>query len=516
MVADDVVHVLWRAEGVDGSEWHEPVPLTESISHPVPPGAHLSAVHQPSVRTLAVLFVDARGALRALSKRDNEAWGSPPQRLSSDGFAPAGAPVAAIHYAGHDQLEAVVGGHDALWLVWRVGGDGWQGPIALTEPGSGAPAAPVSAAHQPPAAARDDVAPPDDGAAPPGDTLAVAAGDPVFLGRVIWKDRNGFWRPCALPIVRRAAAPAPDVRTDHVMQVTGGPEWVAAGVPGTDLGANTEHRGEHWVFFGDVPRFEPGPGPPHDADVVARVTSMSPESVKLSPVLGNDGLFAPLAIRRPDGIFVPQTVQTPTGAFSDGDRAYVFVLVHEGPNGEPVPRPVPGGKVVSYLTASPDPGAGEPYELVFRWAEERFWQVAPWVVRDPGAVGLSADVGEGVALLGHGFQPGLGDAVHLAWLPLPLAPDARSSVRYCDGATPDPRQWSPDLAAARALWLTPGGYTAVSLAWLAAPPLGRPLLEGALRSAACVPRPPAGDRASRARSGGARGGAREDFVRSLP
>ena len=451
--AQGAVQMIWKSQGVDGAAWHPPIALTEPGSCPVPLGARLSAVHHPPGGTLEVLFVDSRGAVRVLWKRETEGWQSPPHPLTANGFAPPGAPVTALHYAGHEQLEVVVAGHDALWLLWKVGNGQWQGPIALTEPGSSPSAAPVSAVHH-----------------RPGDTLEVLAGDPTSFARVAWKEHNRRWRPCAVPIGPRSGASfAADAETVQVAQVTGGPAFRDAGALGTDLGANTVHRGEHWVFLGDVPRFGDAHPWPHDVDVVARVRTMSPESVELAPVVGPDGAFAPFAIRRPDTTFMPQTVQTPTGAFSDGDRVYVFALIHEGPNGEVVAAPVPGGKVVCYLTASSDPASGGPYDLVFRWAESKFWQVAPWVVRDPGAVGLPAGAGEGVLLLGHGFNGAAGgDAVHLAWLPLPLAEDARASIRYFNGEA-DPARWSPELADAAQLWPVLPGYTSVSLAWFPEP-----------------------------------------------
>src|SRR3954452_9131901 len=42
------------------------------------------------------------------------------------------------------------------------------------------------------------------------------------------------------------------------------------GVTGVDLGANVEHRGQLFIFFGDVPQSSnASPPAPHDADLVA-------------------------------------------------------------------------------------------------------------------------------------------------------------------------------------------------------------------------------------------------------
>lgn len=131
---------------------------------------------------------------------------------------------------------------------------------------------------------------------------------------------------------------------------------------------------------------------------------------------------------------------------------------------------VAGERVVSYLTASDDPRGGGPFELVFRWSDTgKFWQVAPWVIENAAASGMSSRPQQGMLLLGHGAIDSDRDGVHLAWLPLPLLPMSPDmSVRYFDGS-PDLDTWPTDLAAAVPLWETLPGYTSVSLAWLEGP-----------------------------------------------
>jgi hypothetical protein len=451
------VHVTWK---VENEGWNAPVPITDPRECPIRAGAHLAAVHHPPGPTLEVFVVDARGAPRLVWKRGNEHW-RPSHRLMPDDSAPPGAPVAAAHYPFAKTLEAFVGGNDAVWLLWKAATGDWQAPYPLTERGSVAAATPVAVAYH-----------------PPGETLEVFLGDARALSRVIWKHHNRTWVPCPVPIAPRSS-PAPVVPgpgpmhlgTSRVAQVTGGADLAAAGVLGVDLGANAGHRGTHFFFFGDVPRGPRKAGPPHDADLVAYARALDPGHLDIAPILGKDGLFAPFTVQRGTGSFLPLTNQTPTGAFSFGEEAYVFVLVFEGPGGEPVPNWVEGGKVVSLLTSSREPASGRPFELVFRVSESRFWQVAPWVVRNadhPGLPPESAEAEHGLVMLAGGYNPMLGaDAVHLAWMPLPVpSADPKGRVRYYTGAAP---QWTihPDEWAAAPLWQLLPGYTSVSVAWIA-------------------------------------------------
>jgi hypothetical protein len=66
---------------------------------------------------------------------------------------------------------------------------------------------------------------------------------------------------------------------------------LAWGVPGVDLGANTDHDGKLFFFFGDVP--------PENYDLVAYSTDTHPEpnGIHLNPVLRSDGRFDPFQIR---------------------------------------------------------------------------------------------------------------------------------------------------------------------------------------------------------------------------
>jgi hypothetical protein len=68
-------------------------------------------------------------------------------------------------------------------------------------------------------------------------------------------------------------------------------QTLAWGVPGVDLGANTDHEGRLFFFFGDVP--------PENYDLVAYTTDAYPEpdGIHLTPLLRPDGRFDPFQIR---------------------------------------------------------------------------------------------------------------------------------------------------------------------------------------------------------------------------
>jgi hypothetical protein len=255
----------------------------------------------------------------------------------------------------------------------------------------------------------------------------------------------------------------------------------AWGIDGADLGANTEHEGRLYIFFGDVPqRHLPATvdRPPHDADSIASIdlgplskaagdrTGLDLEGGKLHLTLVRDGArFHPFT----EEAGVLGTNETPTGAFSHAGRVYVFVV--KG-----------GAKPYSVLTSSEDPTKPKPFRRHFVWSDAsaesgRFWQVAPWVVRLEEVPGLSRAEGvsgretegkaegkadrEGVILLGHGRSRS-GFGVHLACLPLrsDRGPE-KEDVRYWtrDAA----HRWSTREADAEMLFPTRFAWTSLSV-----------------------------------------------------
>ncbi|HEX7166032.1 MAG TPA: hypothetical protein VF230_03530 [Acidimicrobiales bacterium] len=438
---DGRIRGLWKAPHVQHA-WQAPFVLVDADV--TTPGASLAVVHYPPDEKLELFFVDHSGVLTVLWKHANEAWQGA-LHLSHEGFAPAGAPVTACYYPAAKQLEVhVVGTDGRVWVAWKGDDVPWKAPHPLTEANILRPGTPITSTSY-----------------PVNDQLEAFVGDETWFARVLWKHHNGMWAPCATPLGPRSGATfAPAAQTRRVAQLTGTDDFIRARVRGVDLGANTSHRGRHFVFFGDVPRLPGDDGPPHDADAVVRVAAFSP-NISLEVIRSGEH-FAPFTIQKRDGTtVVPRTDQTPTGAFSDDAFAYVFFLVHDQP-GAGWPDPV------IYLTRHADPSAGEPYEEVFRWADPKVLQVAPKVVDNASVPGLPSTSGRGVVMLGGGKIDGdfnAGDAVHLAWMPLRRGVKPRvEEIHYHRGDA----GWSApgDHASATPLWHLPGGYTSLSLTFV--------------------------------------------------
>jgi len=286
----------------------------------------------------------------------------------------------------------------------------------------------------------------------------------------------------AVPVVSNGSLQV--LSTERVGQLTGNrdPEertlltdttdW---GVPGVDLGANTEvGQGDHrrlFIFFGDVPTADRKGGPPQDADVVASTNATDAASMVLQPVM-NGPYFDPFTVEGAIGI--TRTGETPTGAFSYGGRTYVFIWVGRTGAGDLRPG--------SHLVSKQDPGQPGPYQHEFLFSElwvakKGFFQVAPVVVRNAEHPYLPSALGDGVLLFGQGLNVDYQtDAVHLAWMPLqerwvggrtlPGSPD-RNATRYFTGNPASP--WSELPDDAQPLFCLRSQYTSLSAAWLPGP-----------------------------------------------
>jgi len=260
--------------------------------------------------------------------------------------------------------------------------------------------------------------------------------------------------------------------TSRITQLTGGydPEgkpflndtvpWRVAGV---DLGANTEHNGKLYFFFGDVVPTGGGSWPPYDSDLIAYTKDSSPEpnGFRLTPVT-RGGAFYPFTVRVPGG--PPEGIQllqndTPTGASSYGGKVYVFFAWHD--------LSKPGRPFHSSLASSPDPSQPAPFEWTAH-ISAKFSQVAPWVITNSDVTGLPSTNGDSLMLFSQGATPDGHGGVFLAWVPLQpgLEPDL-SRIRYYTNA-PDPTQrWTTNEAKAIPLFKTRWFWSSLSVGRIA-------------------------------------------------
>ncbi len=489
------VHVLWR--GPDDGTWHGPALIADGQTKAPPGAAMATAAFRGDDNFL--FYVDDDGALMAARVVGYEPW-RPPERVSDARLAPRGGAVAAVAESPERILVFFIG-HDGVLRVFRrqLVDTMWHAPLSLTVPDFAKPGGAVSAAMQ-------------------SNVLAVVAFEGVD-GRpyICWSLAGGAWQGPAriswsrmgAPIVHsvgssQAAATSSFILrsplteasrygdTVRIAQLTG-VEWQGPidpkhpkvpiptrnpmrgwGGKGVDLGANTEHGGKQFFFFGDVTLPEgvyttddlgadPDQYPPPDGDLIAftkachvdgdgfSLTAITHDGPRPASQGGDVNPFHPFTA---DRIGPLGTNETPTGAFSYGDRCYVFACVG-------------GYGPLCYLTSTDRPDAPDNFKMHGVFSKQRFLQVAPWVVKNSEHVGLPSGTGDGVVLIGGG-EVGPND-VSLAWMPLEpsLGPDVRRILYYA-GRQGDQAMWSPREEDARKVCAPsqPRGYTSMALAHL--------------------------------------------------
>ncbi len=138
---------------VDNSPWNFPIAITGPGF--APPGAPVAAVQQPPNAQLDAFVIGNDGSVNVLFEVDNSPW-SAPIPITPPGFAPPGGHVAAAQQPPNAQLSAfVVDNRGALHVMWEVDNGPWHAPVPLTGVGFAPPGAPVVAVHQPPNAQLD-------------------------------------------------------------------------------------------------------------------------------------------------------------------------------------------------------------------------------------------------------------------------------------------------------------------------------------------------------------------------
>lgn len=242
-----VVNVMW-VNGLDA--WQGPVGLTPANA--AQPGAPIALHHQVDQNQLDALFVDTRGAINVMWVIGGDIWQGP-VALTAPNVAPPGAPIALSHQVDQNQLDVVfVDVNGAINVMWVTGGGAWQGPVALTAPNTAPPGAPVALHHQV-----------NEG------QLDVVFVDVSGAVNVMWVIGGGAWQgPVALTAPNTAPPGAPVTLCNqggpdqldalfidtagaiNVMWVVGGGVWngpvrltpVASAFPGSEVGV-ADHQG---------------------------------------------------------------------------------------------------------------------------------------------------------------------------------------------------------------------------------------------------------------------------------
>jgi hypothetical protein len=123
----------------DVKGWQGPIAI--SAAGFAPPGAHLAACQRAAnANQTDVYVVDHTGTLHVFSVVGSGNW-SAPVKISAEGFAPAGAAVAASsRYGVTDQTDVYVAQTSGAMNVFSVGSAGmWSKPAVISEPGFQAP-----------------------------------------------------------------------------------------------------------------------------------------------------------------------------------------------------------------------------------------------------------------------------------------------------------------------------------------------------------------------------------------
>jgi hypothetical protein len=244
---------------------------------------------------------------------------------------------------------------------------------------------------------------------------------------------------------------------------------------GTDLGANTLHNGNLYVFFGDY-------GPDFDKPICL-IPNVPPVAFDRS-VLAAIGDFLPFEYRiRVNPSDPPRHIgqnQTPNGAFSYDGHCYVLPVYDVNP------PDVPYGSI-SVITRSADPLASAGvFDQIAGFDIGTLGQIAPVVVQSDELSGLPpTDAPQALIMIGQssgyaefGDPPGT-SYIRLAWMPLrPGAVPNTDEIRFLSGFNPElpsqPPVWDFEPWNALRLIKLPFWWSSVSLGRI--PPTGQWIL----------------------------------------
>ena len=141
-------------------------------------GGSLATVYYPPNEQLEEFYVDYQGQINVVWKAQGGRW-RPAAALTGPGFAPQGAPLAAVYQPLNERLEVfVVGVAGAVRGIYKEHNGAWHAPLTLTDAGLAPPGAHVAAAFY-----------------PTYEQLEVFVVDQTGRLNVIWQARNGAWKP---------------------------------------------------------------------------------------------------------------------------------------------------------------------------------------------------------------------------------------------------------------------------------------------------------------------------------
>lgn len=135
---DGSVRSVWAP---DGAKWHGPAVAAPAGS--CRPGTPVGLAHRTSAGRLDAAWAGADGSIQVMWSPRGGGWYAP-EAVASPGTCAPGAAVTLAHQRTMDQLDLLFTGADgSVQVMWATGGGPWQGPAVLAPPGTCTPGTPV-------------------------------------------------------------------------------------------------------------------------------------------------------------------------------------------------------------------------------------------------------------------------------------------------------------------------------------------------------------------------------------
>ncbi|MFW6690989.1 hypothetical protein [Streptomyces sp. MAR4 CNX-425] len=135
---DGSVRSVWAGEG---GRWRGPAVLAPAGS--CAPGTPVGLARRTSAGCTEAAYAGADGSILVMWSRREGDWQGP-HTVAPPGTCAPGAAVTLAHQRTMDQLDLLCTGADgSVQVLWAGGGGPWQGPAVLAPPGTCAPGTPV-------------------------------------------------------------------------------------------------------------------------------------------------------------------------------------------------------------------------------------------------------------------------------------------------------------------------------------------------------------------------------------